>query len=185
MFLPGRTLFFLLSIFLTAPAHASLIFVNTANDELNSDGDCSLREAVEFANSNAAVDGCTGGQSVQTDAIFFTVGDEIVLSPGLSPLIITDRVNLVGSGRETTIISQVSTIQLFLVNMADPTHDVEFSQMTLRNGHAVPGLYGGAVRLMDGDRFEFRDVAFIDNTTQRLAQPRKAGREGVQFSPAH
>ena len=38
-----------------------MIVVNTADDEDNSDGDCSLREAVRAANTNAAVDACAAG----------------------------------------------------------------------------------------------------------------------------
>ena len=38
------------------------ISVTTTDDELNNgDGDCSLREAVQAANTNAAVDGCDAG----------------------------------------------------------------------------------------------------------------------------
>jgi len=168
---------------LAAPAHASLIFVNTADDELNTDNDCSLREAIEAANTNTPVDGCTGGQSIQTDAIFLVVSDEIVLDAGLGPLVITDRVNLVGAGRDTTIISQQSTIQLFVVEMVNTSHDVEFSQMTLRDGHAVPGLYGGAVQLMEGDSFIFRDVAFVDNTVVGATTESWAGGGAIFAGP--
>jgi len=40
---------------------AATITVNTLDDELNSDGDCSLIEAITSANMNAAVDACTSG----------------------------------------------------------------------------------------------------------------------------
>jgi len=39
-----------------ATALAATITVNTTVDELNSDGDCSLREAIQAANTDAAVD---------------------------------------------------------------------------------------------------------------------------------
>ena len=42
-------------------ANAATITVNTTDDELNNDGDCSLREAVFAANANTDVDACTGG----------------------------------------------------------------------------------------------------------------------------
>ena len=41
-----------------APASAATIAVTTTTDELNADGDCSLREAIRAANSNTAVDAC-------------------------------------------------------------------------------------------------------------------------------
>src|SRR3990170_4392776 len=42
-------------------ALAATITVTTTADELNSDGDCSVREAVRAANTNAVVDACTAG----------------------------------------------------------------------------------------------------------------------------
>ena len=44
-----------------AAVQAAGIAVDTTTDELNSDGDCSLREAVQAANTDAAVDGCAAG----------------------------------------------------------------------------------------------------------------------------
>ena len=40
--------------------------MNTTGDALNSDGDCSLREAVEAANTDAAADACTVGSGADT-----------------------------------------------------------------------------------------------------------------------
>jgi CSLREA domain-containing protein len=42
-------------------ASAATINVNTKVDELNTDGDCALREAVMAANGDAAVDACPAG----------------------------------------------------------------------------------------------------------------------------
>ena len=47
-------------------AQAATITVNTNNDEQNTDGDCSLREAIAAANTDAAVDGCTAGDGADT-----------------------------------------------------------------------------------------------------------------------
>lgn len=163
------------------PVQAAIIFVNTADDELNNDGDCSLREAVEAANTNTSVDNCTSGQSASVDAIFFAVAEDIVLSDGA--LEITDRVNVVGSGRDTTVIRQEGTDQLFQVNMANTTHDVEFSDMTLRDGFAVVGLHGGAVQLMNGDQFTFSNVAFINNETEVAAVEAWAGGGAIFAGP--
>ena len=40
--------------------------VNTLTDELNSDGDCSLREAIRAANLDQAVDACPAGSGAQS-----------------------------------------------------------------------------------------------------------------------
>ncbi|HKJ71482.1 MAG TPA: CSLREA domain-containing protein, partial [Gammaproteobacteria bacterium] len=44
-----------------AVAGANGITVSETADELNSDGDCSLREAVRAANTDSAVDNCNNG----------------------------------------------------------------------------------------------------------------------------
>lgn len=46
--------------------HAATIIVDTTDDELNSDGDCSLREAIQAANNNSVVDACTAGTGDNT-----------------------------------------------------------------------------------------------------------------------
>src|SRR5690349_9277777 len=51
------------------PAFATAISVTTTTDELNSDGDCSLREAIKAANTNLAVDACPAGSNAVTDTI--------------------------------------------------------------------------------------------------------------------
>ena len=56
------------------PVEAATIAVTTTVDELNADGDCSLREAVRAANTNLAVDACTAGQNDQTDTITLPAG---------------------------------------------------------------------------------------------------------------
>src|SRR5215210_7982174 len=57
---------------LASPAPAATIEVNETNDELGGGlpiPDCSLREAVQSANTNTAVSGCSKGQSERTDTI--------------------------------------------------------------------------------------------------------------------
>ena len=46
----------------TQSTYAAAITVNTTEDELNADGDCSLREAIEAANTDSTVDACPAGQ---------------------------------------------------------------------------------------------------------------------------
>lgn len=48
------------------PARAATITVTTTTDEYNTDGDCSLREAIRAANTNSAVDACPAGSGADT-----------------------------------------------------------------------------------------------------------------------
>ena len=58
----------------TTAAPGTTITVNTAEDESNNGGDCSLREAIRAANSNAAVDACAAGRARSRDTIRFSLG---------------------------------------------------------------------------------------------------------------
>ena len=84
-----------------APAIAATITVTTLADELNADGDCSLREAVQAANTNAAVDACTAGAAGL---------DTVVLPAGVIPLSVTisvsDAVIVRGAGRASTTVNR-------------------------------------------------------------------------------
>jgi CSLREA domain-containing protein len=93
-----------------APSLSTLdgaILVTTLEDELNSDGDCSLREAITAANTNTPVDTCPGGDEVITDTITFnvagtiTVTSQLVVSAG-GPLVIDGGDVITTSGGGTT-----------------------------------------------------------------------------------
>ena len=83
-------------------AFAATITVNTSADELNSDGDCSLREAVQSANTDSAVDLCTAGSGADTiNFASSTNGHPINLT---SPLDLTTKVTINGNGRSNTVV---------------------------------------------------------------------------------
>ena len=54
----------------SAAAAPNLVTVNTVNDQMGSDGKCSLREAISAANLDAPVDACPAG-----------VGDDMIILP--------------------------------------------------------------------------------------------------------
>jgi CSLREA domain-containing protein len=61
-------------------APLSAIAVNTLDDELNADGDCSLREAIQAANMDAAVDACQAGSG--NDTVNLLEGTYLLTIPG-------------------------------------------------------------------------------------------------------
>lgn len=145
-------------LILTNPIHSSyarpnsaiqsgtIIAVTTDNDELNTDGDCSLREALRAANLNISVDKCPAG----------TGADTIALSPAIYSLSLTgsgedqgltgdldifDDVSIAGTSLSSTIIDGNEIDRIFHV-VSDV--DVLFTNLTIRNGHApAGGFYGG------------------------------------------
>jgi len=94
-----------------AQTTGTTINVDTTDDELNNNGDCSLREAIQAANTDASVDACPAGGDE----------DEIILPAGIYTLTIAGRgddenetgdldisdgtLAILGSGAENTVIS--------------------------------------------------------------------------------
>src|SRR5512147_805708 len=104
-------------------AHATSIAVTTTTDELNADGDCSLREAIRAANTNLAVDACTAGQNDQTDTITVPAGtytltlaggdnDSAVGDLDIRDNAAVDDLVITGAGAATTIIQACAVEQL-------------------------------------------------------------------------
>ncbi|MCB0017993.1 MAG: CSLREA domain-containing protein, partial [Anaerolineales bacterium] len=88
----------------TPAAVATTITVNTDADELNSNNNCSLREAIVAANTDTAVDNCPAGSGA--DTITFADNYTITLTSAL-PDITTD-LTIDGEGAANTIV-QAST----------------------------------------------------------------------------
>src|SRR4051812_15422391 len=60
------------------PAYASAIIVNTTADEFGSGASCSLREAIQSANTDTAFGGCTAGSGA--DVISLQAGQTYALT---------------------------------------------------------------------------------------------------------
>jgi CSLREA domain-containing protein len=137
-------------------AAATTITVTTFADELNSDGDCSLREAVRAANLNTAVDACPAGSSAGADTIVVPAGTYTLTRSGsdntaaYGDLDITQPLTIAGAGADTTILKLGSGLSDRLVHVLTTT--VQISGVTIRNGNSASsggGLYnqGGTVTL--------------------------------------
>ena len=124
-----------------APAQAATMTVTTTDDELNADGDCSLREAVEAANTNTAVDTCpAGGAASDTIAVpagtyGLTLGSGDPYNPA-DGLVITSDLELVGAGVGITILDGNEMGKIVLVRTGSTVH---IRGVTLRRG------LGGAI----------------------------------------
>jgi CSLREA domain-containing protein len=146
----------ILLVVLGRSAWAATINVNDTNDELDADGSCSLREAIQSANTDTGVDGCSAGSGADTlllPAGTYTlsiapVGDaDDNLSGDLD---ILSDVSLLGADRETTIIDGAQldrVLQVLCVpdggNCLGVT-TVNISGLTIRNGSALD--IGGGLR---------------------------------------
>jgi CSLREA domain-containing protein len=123
----------------TPPADAATITVNTTDDELNSDGDCSLREAITAANTNTAVDNCAAGAS-GADTIVISVSGTVALG---SPLpVVIESLTINGPGANVLTVSGQSN---YVVFVASGGITLTISGMTISDGNNSSGSGGGII----------------------------------------
>jgi CSLREA domain-containing protein len=92
------------------------ITVNTTEDEATADGNCSLREAIEAANTNAPVDACKAGSATERDAIHFALGKKATIVVGSQLPTITDPSGLTINGLKKKItVSGNDAVRVFEV----------------------------------------------------------------------
>ncbi len=140
----------------TVPAFAgTTINVTTTTDELNVDGDCSLREAVAAANYDVAVDACpagNGGDIIDVPAGTYTVA---AITPGPSntgtnPLQLIGSVTLRGAGAGATRI--VGDTWTALVSVPRPMYGLvcDSANDTVRRYRLDGSFYGTTVTAGSG-----------------------------------
>lgn len=92
----------LLSLFGTiTPVHAAgtTITVDTIEESLTVNGNCDIREAVQAATTNLAVDNCPAGNAIDTDTIAFSIGSGPQTITLTSSLVINGPVILDGTSQ--------------------------------------------------------------------------------------
>jgi len=134
------------------PIYAANIVVNTSNDELNSDGDCSPREAIQSANTNTGIDACTAGSG--TDAITLPAGTYILSLAGVGEdanatgdLDITSPLTISGAGAATTIIDGGGIDRVLEIR---PGANAQINGVTIRNGNNS-GVFNQGTLTLNGN----------------------------------
>lgn len=159
-----RILHGLLAIGLLTPGlvMGATILVNTTDDELNADGDCSLREAVASANDNSATDACEAGSGA--DIVLLVINGAMQLSMG--QIEVTEALEVQGFFDDLTI-NAGSGSRHFFVNMPDNTHDFSVSFVTLAGGDA-PDTGGGSILAEQVGTLTLESVALSNNQATDL-----------------
>jgi len=142
------------------PCPDRVISVNTTDDEINADGDCSLREAIEAANTNAVVDGCARG--CRDDTIFVPTGTYTLTIPGAGEdnnrtgdLDILDNAYITGDGAGLTILDG---------NNLDRVLEIHPGLTVIINGVTV---VHGRVQDSDGGGILNQGILTLDSVTIR------------------
>lgn len=158
VFLLPSLLFLLLFHQLKAAPTAvhTIIAVNTTADELNSDGDCSLREAIQSANTNNKMDGCTFSGSgdlvvsVPAGSYFITLGSAGEDANAGGDFDLLASMTIQGAGVGSTVLDANLFDRLFDIDPAHSTSiSVTIAGMTLQNGRPPLGSDGGGIRNFD------------------------------------
>lgn len=146
-----------------APAAPSAtINVNTTNDELNFDGDCSLREAIRAANTDTAVDACPAGSG--TDTINIPAGTyNLTQTSGAEDakgdLDVQTSMTLEGAGADATHIHGDMGERVLEAYMAI---DVTVTGVTISGGQDTSGSAGGGI--LSQANFTLEDSVVTGNT---------------------
>jgi CSLREA domain-containing protein len=141
-------LFFVLGL-LGGPLQGATITVNTDSDGVGADGLCELREAIEAANTNAVVDGCSAGDStLSPDIISFDLATDLISLTADLP-VVTQSLEIAGPGAgRLTVDGSESFAIIETPNMAGPLiiRDIRFFRGLNEEGGCVfTGANGGVV----------------------------------------
>ncbi|MEJ7584596.1 MAG: choice-of-anchor Q domain-containing protein [Acidimicrobiales bacterium] len=141
--------------------------VTTTVDELNNDGDCSLREAARASNLDAPVDACPAGNGADTIALGvgtyrLTVVGQREQEGLAGDLDFLDSVTINGAGSGATIIDGNGTERI--IDVFAPA-SVTINDLTIRNGLPAPGRRGGAIVVLDGSSLALNRTTVEGNAT--------------------
>ncbi|MFN0054268.1 MAG: choice-of-anchor Q domain-containing protein [Planctomycetales bacterium] len=130
------------------------------------DGQLTLREALQAANSNASVDGSAAGQSDAQDQIVFQPGltGTIHFDSALGQLVISGAVHIQGLGAKDTIIDAGQHSRVFLATSG--AGDVGFDGVTISGGRTTAEVdTGGGIQFLSEGILTITNSALTGNGT--------------------
>ncbi|MFO7537978.1 MAG: CSLREA domain-containing protein, partial [Chloroflexota bacterium] len=146
-------------------AESVTITVNSTADDLTDNGNCTLREAVEAANTKSAVDMCPAGGLITT-TIMVPAGTYTLTIPGdqennnqTGDIDILSNVVLIGAGAEETILN-ANGLDRFL-DVYDTGH-ADISHLTITGGLSNEVSSGGGLRVFNAHA-DIHHVVIHDN----------------------
>jgi CSLREA domain-containing protein len=143
------------------PVYASVIAVDTVDDEDDSDGDCSLREAIYAANNDVIRDGCIAGSG---DDVIDLTGVAGTITLGGAELAISSNLTITGPGADQLTINGNSASRVF--NIAGNAV-VVISDVTIANGHSTgESAHGGGI--LNLGALTINRCTFASNRTSQL-----------------
>lgn len=147
------------------------LVVHTLDDELDSNpesdlSDLSLREAISIANSRAGLD------NIRFDA---DLTGSILIDAILGQLIVTDSVNVYGSGIDKTVIDGQSNSRVFAI--AGTQLNVSLQDMSIQGGQVGNAFAGGAGVFFDSEGTDSKGTLSLERV--RIAENTTLGEGGA------
>jgi len=172
-----RLIICILAVMLLPPLHAhaspdgTTIQVDTTTDELNSNGNCSLREAIRAANLDTAIDACPAGNGA--DKIVLPAGNYMLSIEGedendalTGDLDITADLRITGQSSNGTIIDGNSIDRVFQI--IGPAVHVEFSYLVIQHGYSAGADLDGGGGIYNNGVLTISDCILRYNQTPRI-----------------
>ena len=140
-------------------AHAASVTVNTEIDASVADSECSLREAIQSVNVNAALGGCVVTGSGTIDTVELPAGNYNLTITGIDDnnaagdLDVVANLTLNGAGAESTVISAQGLQdggvpdRVLHINPQAGIMEATINDVTIRDG-SVPDTFGGGILVM-------------------------------------
>ncbi len=127
--------------------YAANITVDSTADAVTNDGNCTLREAIQAANTDAAVDTCAAGAGADTITFDNTLSGSTVTLGGTQLDIASDLTidgDLDDDGAPDITIDAAGASRVIYIDATAATRTVTLDGLTISNGNPNTGVANGA-----------------------------------------
>ena len=167
-----------LSAVLAPVAGAATITPDVATDDITTNGNCTLREAVQASNTNAVVDACTAGSSAAADTISLNGPQFNLTLPGAGEnlnqtgdldvvLSTTSPLTIISSLAETEIDGNAgaNSDRVIEKSTGASASSLTLTRIELNDGKAPAGESGGALRVVGSTEVTLNDSRVTNSDT--------------------
>ena len=149
----------------------AVITVDSLADNFASDGNITLREAVQAANTDTSVDGSVAGSGADTINFSASLSGQTVTLAGLE-LEITEALTIDGSTLDNDVTIDADELSR-IFNITAPTGDFQFNSLTLTGGRTTGDNVdnsdntnnGGAIRSLTSGNLTLNRSTITGNST--------------------
>ncbi len=152
----------LLFVYVSSPAWAATITVNSTDDPGVDDAQCTLREAITSANTDTAFGGCVAGSGDDVINFDFALPETVSLTAELPAL--SSNMEIDGPGADQLTVRRDTGGDYRIFTVSGDTTVVTISGMTISNGN-TPFSNGGGISNEDNGNLTVTDSTITDNST--------------------